>query len=251
MPAARPAPAHQLPTAQPQPGQQAAGQAGPYQPATNSNAQPNAQPGVYQPVGNSKSQSAQPQRARKRVKQAAGAGTVLLALFSFVVLMGPLGPLQGFAPAAQQQHVQAGGAGAVNGALHGAGRVLMSLPSGSEHAPSNLNNSQLQSLSLGQSGHLPARLNDDHLQLPHDGRHVPHDVMSLMEGSAENDVALPVQRSVDVTLHVQEWWSSGADNASYDNSKSIMLRPSDKIAEQEALQGLKASLILVIDTPVL
>ena len=217
MPAVRPAPAHQLPTSQQQHTQQ------PRQ-------QPAVQPGLYQTPSTTKPQPAQPQRARKRAKQAAGASTVLLALFSFVVLMGPLGPLQGLTPSLPQQPPQqdamhSSGAGVVTDGLHSSGRVLMSLPSAAEH--------------------MPAGPNDTRLQLLHESRLPKNGVMSLVEGSGENNVALPGhQRHADMRLQGQGWWSQGPDDAPCDSPKSIMLRPCDKAAEQEALEGLKASALL-------
>lgn len=223
MPAARPAPApaHQLP-------------AGPQQPSQ----QPSQQSGLHHNSG-SKAQTAQPQRSRKRAKQAAGAGTALLALFSFVVFLGPLGPLQGFSPAAQQQQMHTGMTETPGGALHSSGRVLMSLPSGLEHTPAGFNNSQQQQMNtVSRSEHLPARPNDTQLQLPHSSGVAKQGNPAFIEGTGENDVALPVQNGAEVALHGQAWWLHGA-NSSYDDSRSIMLRPSDKVAEQQALQGLK------------
>lgn len=213
MPAVRPASAHQLPASEQlhtqQPSQQPAGQ-----------------PGFYHPPSSTKPQPAQPQRARKRAKQAAGASTVLLALFSFVVLIGPLGPLQGFTPSPPQQNLMhSSDAGIASDGLHSSGRVLMSLPSAAEH--------------------LPARLNDTQLQLLHHNRLPKSGVVSLMEGSGENDVALPGHQTAEMRLQGQGWWSQGPDDAPYDSPKSIMLRPSDKAAEQQALEGLKASALLI------
>lgn len=221
MPAARPTPAHQIPAF----GQQ-------HQQQQKSGQQPAAPPGLLPTSSSSQTQPAQPQRVRKRVKQAAGAGTVLLALFSFVVFMGPLGPLQRFAPA-PQDFAHSLSAETTAGELHSSGRVLMSLPSGSEHVPVVLNETQLQLL--------------------HDSRLPKNGVVPLMEGSGENDVATPGRPGAETWLQGQGWWSDGPDHAPFDSPKSIMLKPSDKAAEQQALQGLKAShnlLVLLIENSI-
>jgi len=183
--------------------------------------------------------SGPPAKARKRAKQAAGAGTVLLALFSFVVFLGPLGPMAGPSlNALGQSHATLGPAthmvlpdpGSLMDHPAGSGRVLMSVAG--EHATDALPVSDVTQLVLP----INASFNGQ--------------AVSLAEGSGDNGVLVEVQQDdggvVQSGAAGQGWWSGLLDAAHVEPSKSIVLRPSNREAESQALQGLKV-LSLVLD----
>ena len=179
--------------------------------------------------------SGPPAKARKRAKQAAGAGTVLLALFSFVVFLGPLGPMAGPSlNALRQSHAALGPAthmvlpdpGSLMDHPAGSGRVLMSVAG--EHATDALPVSDVTQLVLP----INASFNGQ--------------AVSLAEGSGDNGdngVLVEVQQDdggvVQSGAAGQGWWSGLLDAAHVEPSKSIVLRPSNREAESQALQGLK------------
>jgi len=184
--------------------------------------------------------SGPPAKARKRAKQAAGAGTVLLALFSFVVFLGPLGPMAGPSlNALRQSHAALGPAthmvlpdpGSLMDHPAGSGRVLMSVAG--EHATDALPVSDVTQLVLP----INASFNGQ--------------AVSLAEGSGDNGVLVEVQQDdggvVQSGAAGQGWWSGLLDAAHVEPSKSIVLRPSNREAESQALQGLKVlSLVLAL-----
>lgn len=173
--------------------------------------------------------SSQPSKAHKRAKQAAGAGTVLLALFSFVVVLGPLGPLAGprlSGSAPDLGHLgSAPFPGSEGMAGHmGGGRVLMAVGSNSsdvleqprQHNPElPVNNSLL----VGQVSDL------------------------TVEGGEQSVVADNFSGHGEV---VSQGWLGGAvlERAPEEPLKSVVLRPSNKKAEGQALQGLKVNEVI-------
>ena len=189
--------------------------------------------------------SGPPAKARKRAKQAAGAGTVLLALFSFVVFLGPLGPMAGPSlNALGQSHATLGPAthmvlpdpGSLMDHPAGSGRVLMSVAG--EHATDALPVSDVTQLVLP----INASFNGQ--------------AVSLAEGSGDNGVLVEVQQDdggvVQSGAAGQGWWSGLLDAAHVEPSKSIVLRPSNREAESQALQGLKVpSLVLALQQSIL
>ncbi len=208
---------------------------------------PASRPAV--PSGTSSHQSSQhpaniqmsgpPAKARKRAKQAAGAGTVLLALFSFVVFLGPLGPMAGpslnalgqsHAPLGPATHMVLPDPGSLMDHPSGGGRVLMSV--GGENvtdASPVSNETQLVPIDASFNGQ----------------------AMSLAEGSGDNGVLVEVRQDdggvVQSGAGGQGWWSGLLDAAHVEPSKSIVLRPSNREAESQALQGLKVvSLVLAL-----
>lgn len=189
-----------------------------------------AQIGAHSQHYASNQSSGQPSKARKRAKQAAGAGTVLLALFSFVVVLGPLGPLAGprlSGSAPDLGHLGSApfpGSEGVAGRM-GSGRVLMAVGSNSsdvldkpqQHNPAQQKNLELpvnNSLLVGQAGVLTAEGNDQSM------------VADNFSGHGEV---------------VSQGWLGGAvvEGAPVEPLKSVVLRPSNKKAEGQALQGLK------------
>ena len=199
-------------------------------------------------------------KLRKRAKQAAGAGTVLLALFSFVVFCGPLGPFSSPSPALQALPVDPSGqistaatalvpsqAGGGHQSL-GGGRVLMSLEEQNATAALPVSNATQLVLVTNMS----------------DSEHHPTQAASLSEGSGDNSALLntakgtgmrAVQGDSTALLEVtaaeamaeagrdkgQGWWSRLLEAAHVEPSKSIVLRPSNREVESQALQGLKAN----------
>lgn len=175
------------------------------------------------------SQSAgQPSKARKRAKQAAGAGTIMLALFSFVVFMGPFGPLAGprlSGPAPALGHSGSApllpGSESLAGHM-GSGRVLMAVGSNS----SDVLDDSLQH-------------NQTTLELPVDNSLLlRREIVSTSEGSDESVVS---DNFSDQGKLVSQGWLGGRElEASHvEPLKSVVLRPSNKNAEVQALQGLK------------
>lgn len=166
------------------------------------------------------SQSAgQPSKARKRAKQVAGAGTILLALFSFVVFLGPLGPLAGPRLSGSAPFLP----GSESMVSHtGSGRVLMAVGSNSSD---DLDNS------------LPH--NRTALELPV-YNFLPVQVVAPTEGSDESLVA---DNFSDQGKVVSRGWGGGRvmEAGHVAPFKSVVLRPSNKKAEVQALQGLKVT----------
>ena len=172
--------------------------------------------------------SGQPSKGRKRAKQAAGAGTVLLALFSFIVFLGPLGPLGGAglsrtAPAlghlASSQDLPA--SQAMDHHHVGGGRVLMAVPT-------------------NKSDGLDSPLTDDQsaLVLPVNSSLFDQ---ALITATSTGDSVVNESLSGQGQVIRQAWWPSMLVAAHVEPSKSIVLRPSNKKVESEALQGLKVT----------
>ena len=200
-------------------------------PSSTSSHQSSQHPANIQPSG-------PPAKARKRAKQAAGAGTVLLALFSFVVFLGPIGPMAGpslnalgrsHAPLGPATQMVLPGPGSLMDHPSGGGRVLMSVDG------ENVTDA------------LPVS-NETQLVLPINAS-FSGQAISLAEGSGDNGVLLEVLQDdggvVQSGAAGQGWWSGLLDAAHVEPSRSIVLRPSNREAESQALQGLKVvSLIL-------
>ena len=199
------------------------------------------------PSGTSSQQSSQhcanvqttvmPAKARKRAKQAAGAGTVLLALFSFVVFLGPFSPMAG--PSMQSMshgripqgdtHMVLPDFGSSMDHPMGGGRVLMA--AGVENATVASPNS-----------------NETQLVLPNNSSFDGQAVL-LAEGSDDNGALVNVRhdRGLDTdNVSGKGWWSGLLEAAHVEPSKSIVLRPSNREAESQALQGLKVALTLTL-----
>ena len=166
--------------------------------------------------------SGQPSKGRKRAKQAAGAGTVLLALFSFVVFLGPLGPmagprLSGSAPALGHLHSAGSLPGSESMGGHiGSGRVLMAI---------GTNTSDAQEA--------PPPLQDNHtaLALPvDDPLFSSEEAVSIAEDTGAGIVG------VNFSAPGMGEVVKSAHSAAF---KSLVLRPSNKKAEVQALQRLK------------
>lgn len=175
--------------------------------------------------------SGQPSKARKRAKQAAGASTVLLALFSFVVFLGPLGPaagprLSGSTPALGHPH-SAGllpGSASMGGHI-GSGRVLMGIGS-------NASDAQEVPFSLQHNQTALALPVEDSLFLPDEGLSMAEDSQEAVVGdnfSGQGKVVSPGR------------WGGVLEAAPVAPIKSLVLRPSNKQAEVQALQGLKVT----------
>ncbi|KAL3144021.1 hypothetical protein ABBQ32_003825 [Trebouxia sp. C0010 RCD-2024] len=180
--------------------------------------------------------SGQPSKARKRAKQAAGASTVLLALFSFVVFLGPLGPaagprLSGSTPALGHPH-SAGllpGSASMGGHI-GSGRVLMGIGS-------NASDAQEVPFSLQHNQTALALPVEDSLFLPDEGLSMAEDSQEAVVGdnfSGQGKVVSPGR------------WGGVLEAAPVAPIKSLVLRPSNKQAEVQALQGLKDLAPLVL-----
>ena len=178
--------------------------------------------------------SGPPAKARKRAKQAAGAGTVLLALLSFVVFLGPFGPMAGLSlqslPHRQlsMQTTQMGLPESGSSMDHtlGGGRVLMSV-------------------GVEDSTDVVSGKNETQLVLPINAS-FGGNAMSLAEGSGENGVLVEVRDDggvIKVEDTEQGWWSGLLNTAHVEPSKSVVLRPSNREAESQALQGLKVTLV--------
>lgn len=178
--------------------------------------------------------SEKPSKARKRAKQAAGAGTVLLALFSFVVFLGPLGPmagprLSGSAPALGHLH-SAGflpGSASMGGHL-GGGRVLMAISSNSsdaQEAPPSLQHNQT-ALALPVEASL----------------FLPDEALARVEDSEEGVVGDNFSGQGKVVSPGR--WGGVLEAAHVTPLKSLVLRPSNKQAEVQALQGLKVTSVV-------
>ena len=173
--------------------------------------------------------SGQPSKGRKRAKQAAGAGTVLLALFSFVVFLGPLGPmagprLSGSAPALGHLHSAGSLLGSESMGGHiGSGRVLMAIGtnvSDADKAPLSLQHNQAALV-------LPV---DDPLLFPEEAVSTAEDTRAGIVGDNFSAQGKGVS---------QGRWGEVAEAAHSAAFKSLVLRPSNKKAEVQALQGLK------------
>ena len=174
--------------------------------------------------------ASQASKARKRAKQAAGAGTLLLALFSFVVFLGPLGPLSGprlSVSAPDLGHL--GSApflpGSESMAGHtGSGRILMAVGSNT----SDVLDSSLQH-------------NQTALELPVNNSLLLRKAIALTtDGSDESFVA---DNFSDHGKVVSQGWLGGRvlEAGHVEPFKSVVLRPSNKNAEVQALQGLKVT----------
>ena len=167
-----------------------------------------------------------PAKARKRAKQAAGAGTVLLALFSFVIFLGPLGPMAGpgppLGPALGLGHLEVSQGMPASDSMTphmSSGRVLMAVgPNTSDTVDSSSQDNQTVLV-------LPA--NQSFLQ----------EDLSTAEGSGESigRDTHPAQGQVIG----EGWWPRVVEAGHVEPFKSIVLRPSNKKAESQALQGLK------------
>lgn len=201
-------------------------------PSSTSSHQSSQHPANIQPSG-------PPAKARKRAKQAAGAGTVLLALFSFVVFLGPIGPMAGpslnalgrsHAPLGPATQMVLPGPGSLMDHPSGGGRVLMSVDG------ENVTDA------------LPVS-NETQLVLPINAS-FSGQAISLAEGSGDNGVLLEVLQDdggvVQSGAAGQGWWSGLLDAAHVEPSRSIVLRPSNREAESQALQGLKDLAPLVL-----
>lgn len=218
MPAVRPAPASQLPGFAPTAHQQL--------PQPQSNQQPST-------IGSQPAQQPQPVRGRKRAKQAATAGTALLALFSFAVFMGPLGSLQGLSQTAPQE-LPLGLHNSPADVMRGGGRVLMS-------ALADPADEQLMSASTLNATHLQFASEPNTTQLQYRQKHLSG--LYLQEGSGENDVPVEGGTRQQSRYQLQNWSPEVSAGAGLQGLQSIVLKPSDKAAEQDALQQLKASLL--------
>ena len=186
-----------------------------------------AQTGAHSQHHASNQSSGQPSKARKRAKQAAGAGTVLLALFSFVVVLGPLGPLAGprlSGSAPDPGHLgSAPFPGSEGMAGHmGGGRVLMAVGANSSDV-----------LDKPQQHNLELPVNDSLLVGGQAG-------VLTAEGAEQSVVADNFSGHGEVG---SQGWLGGAvlEGAHVEPLKSVVLRPSNKKAEGQALQGLKVA----------
>lgn len=173
---------------------------------------------------NVQSSTQQPFKARKRAKQAAGAGTFLLALFSFVVFLGPLGPLVGPRLSGSTAALEHLGSASLDGHMRN-GRVLMAVGSNS-------------------SGVLEPSLqhNETALQLPVDNSlFLGEAAVSTAEGSDESQVADNFSGEGRVVNPGS--WGDVLEAPHVEPFKSVVLRPSNKKAEVKALQSLKVTLM--------
>ncbi len=184
--------------------------------------------------------SGPPAKARKRAKQAAGAGTVLLALFSFVVFLGPLGPMAG--PSLNTP-------GQSHGPLGPTTRMVLPDPGSLMDHPSGGGRVLMSVAGDNATDVLPVS-NETQLVLPINAS-FNGQAMSLAEGSGDNGVLLEVRQDdggvVQSGAAGQGWWLGLLDAAHVEPSKSIVLKPSNREAESQALQGLKVpSLVLAL-----
>ena len=171
---------------------------------------------------------AQPAQARKRAKQAAGAGTVLLALFSFVIFLGPLGPLAGqglwSGPAPGLGHLGSSQGLPASDSMTphiGGGRVLMAVGTNTSD--------MLDSSSQENQTVLVIPANQSFFE----------EVLSIAEGSGESTGS--ENRPGQGQITGEAWWPRVMEAGHVEPSKSIVLRPSNKKAESQALQGLKVN----------